>query len=56
MSLKMIGRVGRGLDTVTQGTGDVKSWDTYFAPDDDIHAVIVAGLKQAAQKGAECRS
>ena len=56
MSLKMIGSVTRGLDTVTQGTGDVKSWDTYFAPDDDIHGVIVAGLTQAAQKGAECHS
>ena len=56
MSLKMISRGPRGLDSVTQGTGDVKSWDTYFAPDDDIHGVIVAGLKQAAQKKAECHS
>ena len=56
MSLKMIGSRSRGLDTVTQATGDVKSWDTYFAPDDDIHGVIRAGLTQAAQKGAECHS
>jgi hypothetical protein len=56
MSLKMIGSRRKGLDTVTQGTGDVKSWDTYFAPDDDIHGVIVAGLTRAAQKGAECHS
>src|ERR1700680_2145440 len=56
MSLKMIGSRAGGLDTVTQGTGDVKSWDTYFAPDDDIHGVIVAGLKQAALKKAACHS
>jgi hypothetical protein len=56
MSLKMISSRTRGLDTVTQPTGDVTSWDTYFAPDDDIHGVIVAGLTQAAQKRAECHS
>lgn len=56
MSLTMIGSGTRGVDTVAQPTGDVKSWDTYFAPDDDIHEVIVAGLTQAAQKRAECHS
>ncbi len=53
MSLKMLGLSADGRLAVPQGTGDVKSWDTYFAPDDDIHGVIVAGLTQAAQKGAE---
>src|SRR6266851_5482016 len=56
MSLKMLGLSADGRLAVPQGTGDVKSWDTYFAPDDDIHGVIVAGLTQAAQKGAECHS
>src|SRR6266849_6264469 len=56
MSLKMLGLSADGRLAVPQSTGDVKSWDTYFAPDDDIHGVIVAGLTQAAQKGAECHS
>src|SRR6266851_7675661 len=56
MSLKMLGLSADGRLAVPQSTGDVKSWDTYFAPDDDIHGVIVAGLKQAAHKGAECHS
>ena len=56
MSLKMLGVGADGRLAVPQGTGDVKSWDTYFAPDDDIHGVIVAGLTQAAQKGAACHS
>jgi hypothetical protein len=56
MSLKMIGSSPRRLDAVAQPTGDVTSWDTFFAPDDDIHGVIVAGLTQAAQKRAECHS
>jgi hypothetical protein len=34
--------------TVTQPTGDVQSWDTYFAPDDDIHSVLITELKLAA--------
>lgn len=39
-----------GAATVLQPTGDVKSWDTYFAPDDDIHGVLLAEL-QAAPDG-----
>lgn len=33
--------------TVAQSLGDVKEWDTYFAPDDDIHGVLIAELQRA---------
>ena len=33
--------------TVSQPTTDVKTWDTYFAPDDDIHGVLLAALQAA---------
>lgn len=56
MSLRMIGPPTGSHGDVTQSTGDITSWDTYFAPDDDIHAVIAAALAQAAPKRAECHS
>lgn len=56
MSLRMIGPATGGHGEVTQDTGDITSWDTYFAPDDDIHGVIAAALTQAAQESAECHS
>ena len=40
---------------VVQSTSDVTEWSTYFAPDDDIHAVLLAAL-QAAPDGAICTS
>jgi hypothetical protein len=42
----MIPQAG-GPDTVIQPTGDVTSWDTYFAPDDDIHGILLAELSAA---------
>ena len=41
---------------VPQPTGDVQSWETYFAPDDDIHGVIVDELRRAVTAKAECHS
>jgi hypothetical protein len=45
-------RVGR----VAQPVGDVQAWDTYFAPDDDIHALILSELQRAIPLKAECHS
>jgi hypothetical protein len=43
--------------TVPMNVSDVASWDTYFAPDDDIHAIILAELTAAVQAGGvECHS
>lgn len=42
--------------TVSQPVGDVQAWDTYFAPQDDIHAVILTELTAAATAGAACFS
>lgn len=36
-----------GPESVTQPTSDVTAWDTYFAPDDDIHGVILKALQLA---------
>ena len=44
-----------GPDTVPQPLTDVESWDTYFAPDDDIHGILLAVL-QAAPAGTICSS
>lgn len=33
--------------SLTQDTGDVTEWDTYFAPDDDVHGVLIAELEHA---------
>lgn len=56
MSLRMIGPAKGDHGEVTQTTSDITSWETYFAPEDDIHAVIAAELTQAAAKNAECHS
>jgi hypothetical protein len=45
-------RVGR----LPQPVADVQSSDTYFAPDDDIHSVILSELKRATPLKAECHS
>lgn len=42
--------------TVPQSPSDVEAWDTLFAPDDDIHAAILAELTSASQAGAVCIS
>lgn len=55
MSLSMI-RPGPVTTRVPQPVGDVRSWDTYFAPDDDIHGVIIAELTRAIPLKAECHS
>jgi hypothetical protein len=39
-----------GVYTVPQALGDVTSWDTYFAPDDDIHGVLLAELQAASAR------
>lgn len=41
--------------SVQQPVTDVISWDTYFAPDDDVHGVLLAALK-AAPDGTICTS
>ena len=53
--LRMIERSTGVLLTVAQPTGDVISWDTLFAPDDDIHGALLAALK-AAPDGTICTS
>ncbi len=47
---------GAGAVGVIQPTGDVEQWDTYFAPVDDIHGILLADLKKGAAAGAECHS
>lgn len=41
--------------SIQQPVTDVISWDTYFAPDDNIHGVLLAALK-AAPDGTICTS
>jgi hypothetical protein len=44
-------------DTVTQELGDIQSFDTLSAPDDDIHAAMMVELNKAiALGGVECHS
>lgn len=45
-----------GTLSVPQSTGDVSSWDTFFAPTDDIHGLILAELQQGVKLKAECHS
>ena len=54
--LKMV--VPQGGVTVSMDTGDLQSWDVLFAPDDDIHAAMMAELDKAVAIGAgvECHS
>lgn len=40
---------------VIQSTEDMTAFDTYFAPDDDIHGILLAAL-QAAPDGTICTS
>ena len=54
MPLTMI-RPARGT-RAPQPVGDVQSWDTYFAPDDDIHSLIIAELKRAIPLKGVCHS
>src|SRR5438105_9683501 len=54
MSLTMIRP--RGAAKVPQPVADVETWDTYFAPEDDIHTVIVDELERANSLKAECHS
>jgi hypothetical protein len=51
----MIEHLASGHVGVQQGLGDVTSWDTYFAPDDDIHGILLAALT-AAPEGTICTS
>lgn len=55
MGLTMIAPGGGGA-TVVQTVGDVKAWDTYFAPTDDIHGIILAELNNGIKANAECHS
>src|SRR5665213_3273923 len=41
--------------TVMQPVTDVSEWSTFFAPDDDVHGVLLAALK-AAPDGTICTS
>lgn len=46
--MRMYGRVVEiGKLAVPQPLTDVLSWDTYFAPDDDIHAILLTALREA---------
>jgi hypothetical protein len=49
------GTTTTGAYSVVQSTGDVTDWNTYFAPDDDIHGVLLAALV-AAPEGTICTS
>jgi len=40
--------MGYGRMEVAQDTTDLQSWDVYFAPEDDIHAIVLAELQKAA--------
>jgi hypothetical protein len=48
--------------TVAMDTGDLQSWDTLFAPDDDIHGALLTELQRATfylktmTNGVECHS
>ena len=48
--LRIISREGVGKLGAIQSTGDVTSWDTLSAPDDDIPAAIIAEQQAAIAK------
>jgi hypothetical protein len=46
LTLRAQGHIGLPLE-IPQPTTDVTQWDTFRAPDDDIHGIILAALKAA---------